>query len=52
MRGFALGMLALASLVIAALVLATVRGLHNGSLLVPEPAGPVVAADATIAANT
>lgn len=36
-------LLALASLVVTALVLATVRGLRDGSLLVPEPVGvPVV----------
>lgn len=37
-------LLAFTSLVIAALALATWRGLRSGSLLVPEPAAPVVAA--------
>ena len=34
-------LLALATLVIAALTVATLRGLINGTLLVPEPAAPV-----------
>jgi tellurite resistance protein len=42
MAGVAL--LALASLVIAALLLATVRGLRDGSLLAPEPVAPIVPA--------
>lgn len=35
-------LLALASLVILALVMATVRGLRDGSLLAPEPVAPIV----------
>jgi tellurite resistance protein len=42
MLGVAL--LALASLVIAALTLGTLRGLRDGSLLQPEPVAPIVAA--------
>lgn len=37
-------LLALTSVVIAALVLATVKGLRQGTLLAPEPVAPVVAA--------
>jgi tellurite resistance protein len=37
MRLLGLGALALASLVVAALALATLRGLRDGSLLAPEP---------------
>lgn len=40
----ALAMLALATLVIAVLVLATVKGLHRGTLLVPEPVAPATPA--------
>ncbi|MBL8332906.1 MAG: SLAC1 anion channel family protein [Rubrivivax sp.] len=40
-------LLALASLVIAALVLATVRGLRDGSLLAPEPVAAIQPAAAT-----
>ena len=51
MLGVAL--LALSSLVIAALLLATVRGLRDGSLLAPEPVAPIVpAAAATPNATT
>jgi tellurite resistance protein len=39
-------LLALASLVIAALLLATLRGLRDGSLLAPEPVAPIVPASA------
>lgn len=39
-------LLALASLVVCALALATVRGLRDGSLLAPEPVAAVVAASA------
>jgi tellurite resistance protein len=42
MAGIAL--LALSSLVISALALATVRGLRDGSLLAPEPVAPIVPA--------
>jgi tellurite resistance protein len=41
---FGVLMLALTSLVIAALCLATLRGLRDGSLLAPEPAATIVAA--------
>jgi len=37
-------LLALASVVIAALLLATIKGLRQGTLLAPEPVAPVVAA--------
>lgn len=37
-------LLALASLVVLALLLATLRGLRDGSLLAPEPVAPLVAA--------
>lgn len=40
----ALGLLALVSVVIAALVLATIKGLRQGTLLAPEPVAPVVTA--------
>jgi tellurite resistance protein len=50
MRALALGLLALASLVVAALVWATLRGLRDGGLLAPEP--QPVAAGATIAAGS
>jgi tellurite resistance protein len=39
-------LLALASIVIVGLVLATVRGLRDGSLLAPEPVAPIVPAAA------
>lgn len=39
-----LALLALASLLVVALVLATLRGLRDGSLLAPEPVAPLVAA--------
>jgi tellurite resistance protein len=39
-------LLALAALVITALVLATMRGLRDGSLLAPEPVAPIVPAAA------
>lgn len=42
-----LGLLALASLLIAGLVLATVRGLRDGSLLAPEPVATIAPAAAT-----
>ncbi|MEW6694523.1 Tellurite resistance protein TehA [Tepidimonas thermarum] len=42
----ALVLLALTSVVITALVLATVKGLRNGTLLAPEPVAPVVPASA------
>ena len=42
LAGAGLALLALASVVIAALTVATIRGLRDGSLLVPEPA-PVAA---------
>jgi tellurite resistance protein len=44
LQALALALLALASLLILALVLGTVRGLRDGSLLAPEPVAPVVAA--------
>jgi tellurite resistance protein len=52
MRAFALLVLALASLVIGALVLATVRGLRDGSLLAPEPVAAMAPAVATIATHS
>jgi tellurite resistance protein len=45
MGGVAL--LALAAIVIAGLVLGTLRGLRDGTLLAPEPVAPIVAAPAT-----
>jgi tellurite resistance protein len=39
---FGVALLALASLVVAALTLATVRGLRDGSLLAPEPVAAIV----------
>jgi tellurite resistance protein len=41
---FGVALLALAALLIAALSLATVRGLRDGSLLAPEPVAPIVPA--------
>lgn len=41
---FGVAVLALAALVIAGLLLATVRGLRDGSLLAPEPVAPIVPA--------
>jgi tellurite resistance protein len=41
-----IALLALAALVISALALGTLRGLREGSLLVPEPVAPIVAAPA------
>lgn len=41
MQTFALAMLALSTLVIAALSLATLKGLRQGSLLVPEPVAAI-----------
>jgi tellurite resistance protein len=46
MTAFGVAVLALASLVIAALLLATLRGLRDGSLLAPEPVAAVVPASA------
>lgn len=43
---FGVALLALAALLIAALSLATVRGLRDGSLLAPEPVAPIVPAAA------
>ena len=40
----ALAVLALASIVVVYLTVATLRGLRDGSLLMPEPAAPIVAA--------
>ncbi|OBS31038.1 hypothetical protein A9O67_02190 [Tepidimonas fonticaldi] len=40
----ALGLLALVSVVIAALALATIKGLRQGTLLAPEPVAPIVPA--------
>jgi tellurite resistance protein len=47
MAVFGLLLLALTSLVIVALLLATLRGLRDGSLLAPEPVAPIVPAAAT-----
>lgn len=44
---FGLVMLALTSLVIVGLLMATLRGLRDGSLLAPEPVAPIVPAAAT-----
>lgn len=44
LQTLALVLLALVSVVIAALVLATVKGLRQGTLLAPEPVAPVVSA--------
>jgi tellurite resistance protein len=43
-QNVAVMLLALTSLVIAGLLLATFRGLRNGSLLEPEPVAPIVVA--------
>jgi tellurite resistance protein len=43
--------LAVASLVILGLVLGTVRGLRNGSLLAPEVVAPIVAAPPEVAST-
>ena len=48
MANLAVLLLALASLVIAGLVLGTVRGLREGTLLAPEPAGPTEPAAASL----
>ncbi|MCU0930052.1 MAG: C4-dicarboxylate ABC transporter, partial [Burkholderiaceae bacterium] len=47
MAVFGLLLLALTSLVVVALLLATLRGLRDGSLLAPEPVAPIVPAAAT-----
>jgi tellurite resistance protein len=52
MSYFGLLVLALATLVIAGLLLGTVRGLRDGSLLAPETAAPVAAASVAPAPAT